>query len=221
MRSKKNKFFTLIELLMVIGIIAILASLLLPGLRKAKNSAQRIACLGKQRQIASGIFMYTSDNNDILPQHIVTGIWNDMNWIYQVKSYVTGSNAYYLEKGRDAVFACPMDSRADAVERFRYAYDSSFGYYAFLSARRLTSIKNPTRTVLTGDYGYAGPDTLDSYYPGWLRLYSNTMYSTFAIYHYPKYDCVMLGGNGETIDYSLVAPQAYSATDPQYPLKIE
>lgn len=221
MCREKTKLFTLIELLMVIAIIAILASLLLPGLRKAKNTANRITCLGKQRQIATGIFMYAGDNNDILPQMIVTGTWNDMNWIYQVKNYVTGSTAYYLEKGRDAVFSCPMDNRPEYVARFHYAYDSSFGYYQYLSAKRLSSIKNPTRTIMTGDYGDSGPDTLDSYYPGWLRLYSNTMYSTFAIYHYPKYDCVMLGGNGETIDYSLVAPEAYSATNPQYPLKIE
>ena len=63
----KKGFFTLIELLLVISIIAILASLLLPALNNAKKNGQRISCSSAMRQNAMASLSYTLDYNDYFP----------------------------------------------------------------------------------------------------------------------------------------------------------
>ncbi len=63
----KIKFFSLLELLIVIAIIAILAGLLLPALNKARSKARTIACKSNLRQFVHGVLSYTADNGDFLP----------------------------------------------------------------------------------------------------------------------------------------------------------
>jgi len=70
---KKNKAFTLIELLVVVSIIALLVSILMPALRKARFQARCVVCLSNQRQIGLAMIIYASDNDDRLPYH---NAWN-------------------------------------------------------------------------------------------------------------------------------------------------
>ena len=67
MKKLRQVAFTLIELLVVIAIISVLAALLLPALRTAREMGRRAVCLSNQRQIYVAAANYAMDSNDFLP----------------------------------------------------------------------------------------------------------------------------------------------------------
>src|SRR5437660_10173635 len=72
--------FTLVELLVVIGIIAVLIGILLPALNKARAAASKIKCAAQLRNLGQAVAIYANTNRGKMPQHGVDG----MSWMWDI-----------------------------------------------------------------------------------------------------------------------------------------
>jgi prepilin-type N-terminal cleavage/methylation domain-containing protein/prepilin-type processing-associated H-X9-DG protein len=110
--------FTLVELLVVIGIIALLISILLPALQKAKDQANKVRCQTHLRQIIMAMRTYAHDSKDWLPGPMS---------ITEPGPHTTPVTKGLLFKTKllndKNIWICPADYRIGADLQFSYTYN--------------------------------------------------------------------------------------------------
>lgn len=119
-RKKGVRGFTLVELLVVIGIIALLISILLPSLSKARRSALAINCQSNLRQVYLGFVMYAQDYKNALIPNGGKGLYSS----YEYEPW----DAYMTEGGYLGGASNAMICPANGMQK-DYAKFFSYGSY--------------------------------------------------------------------------------------------
>ena len=151
--------FTLVELLVVIAVIAILASLLLPALGKAKGRAHTVSCMNNLKQIGLAAHMYVQDNDEALPQSR-----------HQTNTWIAGLAPY---AGATNIYRCPKDDHPTRLHTYVLNDFLLPGAVTGQSFNRLDTIPQPTDTVFmteatkthVGDHYHFAPEGGGDYQP--------------------------------------------------------
>jgi len=136
--GKRSRGFTLVELLVVIGIIAVLVSMLLPTLNKARDTANRISCAANVRQMGMATLMYTNEYKGVLMSqqalcNAMVGWYNEGSMLWWAKQYfgisTSGASAVAetnistnLRNRMPRVFICPAAYPRVAPSRWFYGF---------------------------------------------------------------------------------------------------
>jgi prepilin-type N-terminal cleavage/methylation domain-containing protein len=148
--------FTLIELLVCVAIIAVLISILLPALGRAKSAARSAACLSNQRQLIAGWILYANDYRDYampLAYWDSKDLSSDGQQIFWWGSHGTATSMPEYDRGfLSPYLACSL--RAGSV--FECPTQRSGSY----------KLQGPNKSI-TSTYGYNGYYLSPSKTPGW------------------------------------------------------
>jgi prepilin-type processing-associated H-X9-DG protein/prepilin-type N-terminal cleavage/methylation domain-containing protein len=144
MRRTSNSGFTLVELLVVIGIIAVLISILLPALGRVRAQAKGAYCASNQRQLAQAAIAYANDNRGFFPPSTffvpnpnVAGAFLQTGWHVPeaIGRYVRNSsrNPNYTNT---RVLFCPIVlDKIDSTPGGQFNTDFGIGYNGSTSIR--------------------------------------------------------------------------------------
>lgn len=190
---KRLAKFTLIELLVVIAIIAILTSLLLPALSKARETGKRVSCLGNVKQIGIGAQNYFDAYENFTPSADQPSIWTVgppyKGWIYDALAYT---------KSPMPILACP------SYKKMWYNcgnYGLNVGVCGAnvygKPSRKITSFALPSSALFACDIFYEGGNNLsaDQYLTGSVYGAGGTTDSNLGFRHPDSINLLFLDGH--------------------------
>lgn len=149
MRSNR---FTLIEMLVVIAIIAILASFLMPSLMRSLEMAKTTSCASNMKQCNVAMMLYVEDNYGMLPPAATTisGSFND--WFPQVA--VTRYSGTGQSQTSAAVGNIAYCTNKRNIYGFNASSGNDFGLFPWNKSFALTSVTNASKVIMFADRSY-------------------------------------------------------------------
>jgi prepilin-type N-terminal cleavage/methylation domain-containing protein/prepilin-type processing-associated H-X9-DG protein len=159
-RNHRTKLFTLIELLIVIAIIAILASMLMPALGKARERGRSISCVSQLKTMANAAQLYSDENRDYTTSGLRYNSWAAKDFWWSVLIKTIKPTAKTLANNKDMtgdykIFKCPSESRLTGANSVDFQYSHYGVNYRFTHysapVRKIISASKPTKVVMYMD----------------------------------------------------------------------
>lgn len=141
-RGRVMAGFTLVELLVVIGIIALLISILLPALNKARESAVAIACSSNLRQTGIALRMYQDDWKGFIPAAVTPGVL----WMHSLAPYIGGDRPYDRMR---CPFISELEINNSAV--LTYGLNTVLVRFNVDEPKKIDTLKNPVEIIFVTD----------------------------------------------------------------------
>jgi prepilin-type N-terminal cleavage/methylation domain-containing protein len=148
----RTRAFTLVELLVVIGIIAILIAMLMPALTRARAATQKVACMSNLRQHGMALRMYANDNRGRLPSADDYG--TKLGTYFGIKDEAKSGYSWLHYYGNDhLIWACPSEITRDGYPAYGINYPNVFSRFDWFyvpggeNSRLLHKVPNSTFMV--------------------------------------------------------------------------
>jgi prepilin-type N-terminal cleavage/methylation domain-containing protein/prepilin-type processing-associated H-X9-DG protein len=152
--------FTLVELLVVVGIIAVLVGLLLPAMGRARESAKRTQCMSNLRQLGMAFVMYTNENKGKFPGSGQSATpSHPEDWIHwdAPRKLEDSALAPYCNKFQNPeTLRCPSEDITLRLNAFAVVYEYSYTFNRFLThdfgwtegVLKITQVKNSAEKIM-------------------------------------------------------------------------
>jgi type II secretory pathway pseudopilin PulG len=145
----RRRAFTMLDLVVVLFIIVILASLMFPALGRAKARARRIQCISNLKQTALAFRMYAADNEQKFPWFLLPADGGSADDIRQNACFHFRVLSNELKTPK--VLLCPSDRAKIFVETWVNLTDTNLSYFAGLEADEVQP-----QSMLAGDWNVSG-----------------------------------------------------------------
>lgn len=186
-RNRFRNQFTLVELLVVIGIITILAALLLPALQNVRYTANNITCLNNQKQLATGTIQYCSDFDGYYPDRGLIGRFHNrtgQHGAYGTSGDLRGTLIIpYFDTVTSLVFVCPLYAATGGDTKFKKIqpeYPSNTGAFNCTRSYGSRGCKAHGVAHVAGNANYFA--TTYSHYGGLKKYLKNKSTTHYAPY---------------------------------------